>query len=210
MKKLTYFILGALIILLPLTVSALEMLPTAGMKAVTGQAGVDIAIDDVILYQKLGIIKFTDIDGNGQTPTEAASIITSNLELLQTFEAITTGTDTDLNYSTGTMFTGGYLNTDTNSDGDYDAFTYSPLTIDVGICRSLTAGYLNNNPSATDTYNGVTIGLPTLEINANAETQDIGIESKDVHAVNNGTIIRLESGASTMAVLGGRIEIAAH
>lgn len=111
----------------------------------------------------------------------------------------------------------------------------SPLTIDVGTCESLTRGLAwnigegaaataNNWSSMTKRVTGVVIGLPTIEIQTyhKNNTQSIKIANTTaptgVTIANNGTasesrreLIQIEkSGHSTMAILGGRLEIAPH
>ncbi len=97
----------------------------------------------------------------------------------------------------------------------------SPLTIDVGTCESLTAGFTNNLNTTTTGVEyanmdiaGVIIGLPTIEITSyhSIDTKTVSLVTDDAVAVNAGkAFIQItKSGASKMAILGGRLEIAPH
>ena len=123
---------------------------------------------------------------------------------------------------------------DTTADIDgksaTNAFTnkISPLTIDVGTCQSLTDGLSYNRgvgttggPTSVLDVAGVVIGLPTVEINTyhTNDTKIISIASTSptvtanagyVPNVSNEMIRIQKSGHSTMAILGGRLEIAPH
>lgn len=115
----------------------------------------------------------------------------------------------------------------------------SPLSIDVGTCKSLTQG-LAYNMGTADAFAstslqvaGVVIGLPTLEITTyhsddekvisvvTATTTNVANSGKTVATGANTTnasdnyvsneLIRIDKkGVSQMAILGGRIEIAPH
>jgi hypothetical protein len=51
MKRFASIVLGALLVSAPMNASALEALTDNGMNDVTGQAGVSIALDDIVIYQ---------------------------------------------------------------------------------------------------------------------------------------------------------------
>jgi hypothetical protein len=102
----------------------------------------------------------------------------------------------------------------------------SPLTIDVGEATALTAGWQYNTAGSLDTTKGstvagVTIGLPTVEIstyyNAAGETKAISL-AETANPSASGTVMNAgkefisikKTGTSTMAILGGRLEIAPH
>ena len=129
MKKLTGFIAAVGIALAPMSASALEALTDNAMNDVTAQAGVHIAIDDVILFQTIDYTKYTDTDGMdenkytwhkaGDTNTDnltsdAASLVISKKETLKVINAIWTAAEVGTGYgipgatlgSTGTAFTG--------------------------------------------------------------------------------------------------------
>lgn len=64
MKKFTGFIAAAAIAITPMSSSALEALTDNAMNSVTGQAGVSIAIDDVVIYQEsMADVTYFDTDG---------------------------------------------------------------------------------------------------------------------------------------------------
>lgn len=113
----------------------------------------------------------------------------------------------------------------------------SPLTIDIGECEALTKGWLYNTNNGETEVNlsgtssmaigtakgnyvaGVVIGLPTVEIKTYYENDSkavklTGVKSFDTanKAINNDHefITIQKSGSSTLAILGGRLEIAPH
>ena len=103
----------------------------------------------------------------------------------------------------------------------------SPLTIDVGTCESLSAGLNYNLANGTGLGDkqvaGVVIGLPTIEIQTfhKDNVKSIKLVSDTVSGTTelaniadgetrNEFIQIQKSGHSTMAILGGRLEIAPH
>jgi hypothetical protein len=66
MKKYFAGIAAAAIVSAPFAANALEALDNSAMKSTTGQAGVSIAIDDIVIYQT-GIADVTYIDNDGVT-----------------------------------------------------------------------------------------------------------------------------------------------
>lgn len=199
MKKLTYFILSALIVLAPLSASAIEAMNADSMKAATGQAGVSIAIDQVILYQNTGDITYVDNDG---TDGNAAGIELTGGETLLYINALINGDEGE----SGIDYTGAnYLN---------GALDPSALTIDVGRCDVLTAiGLANGDLVAGEYTGGVVIGLPTIEIYDALGSNDQVISLVQSTAANNGEeFIEIQTSGSMMALLGGDavVEIAPH
>lgn len=227
MKKIA--IVLALALLLPLNAFALQTLDEADMGGITGQAGVSIAIDDVIIYQNIESLSYTDVGG---TDGVDGSVNISNLYMMVNVNAITSLDADGLPVSPGRLVQGewddnaatpaplfNYNNTDTGTDGVNDAFTAKALTIDVGTLSVLTAGLHNNNAAAAAaglTMAGVRIGLPTVEVNQTALTFDVTITQAG--AVNGGdagmpaenSYGRITIGNMTMGVLDGFIEIAPH
>jgi len=212
MKKLTGILIAAALLLAPISASALEMMTDASMKDVTGQAGVSIAIDDVVLESWVGDTRYTDEDGTAGmgVGTDAGSVVISDQHTIQDFQAILTDGTTLLSPGTPLAETGllvGYTGTRNLFDmNTTDGFEPSALSIDVGTCPVLTTAHAagGGGPIA-----GVVIGLPTLEINTSASTMDIGIAS-DVADNNGFNYITIEEGASTLHILGGHVEIAPH
>ena len=246
MNKFFGIIAAAAIALAPMSASALEALNDSAMNDVTGQAGVSIALDDIVIYQT-GVADTTYIDTDGlmsHALTGAASQVgnitqagimidyVDNYQKLTIIDGIIDDTFHGGMYSAATltglftgapsvgMATGSSIVKDPltgNTDNDDYRTGASPLTIDVGTCQSLTAG-LNFNGGVTAAPNadvaGVIIGLPTIEIQTyyTTDIKDVKLAEVTGSAVN-GTkeFIRIKkSGNSTMAILGGRIEIAPH
>ncbi|MCF8026608.1 MAG: hypothetical protein K9K82_14120 [Desulfobacteraceae bacterium] len=107
MKRLTAILVAGLFVLAPLSASAMEMMSDSNMKDVTGQAGVSIALDDVVLESWNGITKYTDTDGSQSETIDTdvtdgtagdfvytgdatqASVVISDQHTVQDFQAIT-------------------------------------------------------------------------------------------------------------------------
>lgn len=101
-------------------------------------------------------------------------------------------------------------------------FETKALTIDAGTCRLLTAGLTANKTAAaagtalagfallpTTNIAGVVIGLPTVEIVTSSDSYDISVSQAG--ALNSGKkFINISKGASSLAILGGVVEIAPH
>jgi len=219
MKKIA--IVLALALLLPLNAFALQTLDEADMGGITGQAGVSIAIDDVIIYQNIESLSYTDVGGTNGVD---GSVNISNLYMMVNVNAITSLED-GLPVSPGRPVQGvwadasdvalfNFNNTDVNADNVNDVFIAKPLTIDVGTLSVLSAGATNNatinagTPTSL-TLAGVRIGLPTVEVNQSALTFDVTVTSAG--AYNTGASYgRISIGNMTMGVLDGVIEIAPH
>ncbi len=193
MKKFTNFVLAALLVLAPLSASALEALTDSNMNSVTGQAGVSIAVDDIVLVQKIGKVSYTDSDSG-------ASLFISDREVVKTINAIT-----------------GDATIDADLQADYKTANAAnwtgahALSIDIGKCDILSRGIAANMgvPAAAVTVAGVIIGLPTVEIHTSADTFNVGIDMTG--AANDGKeFITITKEASTLAILGGTLEIAPH
>jgi len=194
MKKLALITAAAMILLAPMSSFALEAMSANSMKSATGQAGVSIAIDDVILYQNTGDTTYVDND-------EGAGINLSGNESLLFINALINGNDgvAGNNYAT--------ILTDANVTG-FTTFAAKPLTIDVGTCPDLTA-----IAGVGATIGGVIIGLPTLEIyDALADSsQVISLVDGDTAYTNaDHEFIEIQQTGNTLAILGGTLEIAPH
>ncbi|MDO9265189.1 MAG: hypothetical protein Q7U02_14560, partial [Desulfosalsimonadaceae bacterium] len=142
MKKLTHLIVGTMIVLAPFSASALETLSADSMKAATGQAGVSIAIDDVILYQNTGDTTYVDNDGTTGLPADAAGVEITGAESLLQIQALVVGNEGA-------------------SGNDYRTLAAAwdevgkPLTIDVGTCADLTAMHLDGGGAVGSYIAGV-------------------------------------------------------
>ncbi len=193
MKKLTGILIAAALVLAPISASALEMMTDSNMKDVTGQAGVSIAIDDVVIYQEsIADTTYWDPDGNteyefstGSMGLEPVGAVDSmygveidyadNTQKLITLDAIVNADTYSHAYLEGEFETDGAtaLGMTVPDFAGIDNVGASALSIDVGTCNTLTAGkqYNLENIEGVDTtiasnvtVAGVVIGLPTLEI----------------------------------------------
>jgi hypothetical protein len=238
MKKLAMsLILGASLVLAPFSAFALETMDEENLKSTTGQAGVSIAADDIVIYQKkIADVKYTDTDGLSSAAgtvgnVTSASLVISHASDTQKLFVLNAILD-DTVYGTaamaamfqdvvdagGTLPTVGIVASGTAMDptnGMVVAKTgfetgIAPLTIDIGTCPILTQGFMYNGGPAD--IAGVIIGLPTVEISI-YRTNDIKTISLEASgAANSGKeFIQIETNGSTqLAILGGRLEIAPH
>eukprot|EP00831_Metopus_contortus_P063331 TRINITY_DN5579_c0_g1_i3.p1 TRINITY_DN5579_c0_g1~~TRINITY_DN5579_c0_g1_i3.p1 ORF type:complete len:211 (-),score=33.77 TRINITY_DN5579_c0_g1_i3:43-675(-) len=140
MKKFTGFIAAAAIALAPMSSSALEALTDNALNDVTGQAGVSITVDDVVMETWVGTTMYTDLDGSATgsiaggdyVADTQASLVISDKHTIKSFQAITGYDGTDL-YSPGIELTQkslGAFNTDTDNDNIADAYNAHVLCVD--------------------------------------------------------------------------------
>jgi hypothetical protein len=211
MKKL--IIALAFLMVLPFNALALQALNEDDMGAITGQAGVSIAIDDVMIYQNIEYLRYTDNDGVNGTE---GSVSISNLYMMVHINGITNLDADGRPFSPNRPVQGTYHLADqagnaltyTNSTGPVPFLAHA-LTIDVGTMPILSAGMSNNYGGATVNVAGVRIGLPTVEIHQTALSFDVTVSSPG--AANSGASYgNISIGANTMAVLDGWVEIAPH
>lgn len=182
MKKFLAGIAAAAIITVPMTSFALESMSKGALKKATGQAGVSIAVDNVVIAQTLptvtywdtdGYILGTNFDGTGTTTNYGVGLAGISIgytgsgpHKLITLNAITDNTFGGSKYSNDTIKTN-FNNVDAgvfDQATDYiDATTkevlqakgdaaneekfvtrITPLTIDIGTCKSLSDGLTYN------------------------------------------------------------------
>jgi hypothetical protein len=240
MKRFTGILAAAAIAIAPMSASALEALTDSAMNDVTAQAGVSIAVDDIVIYQNsIADTTYTDSDSGLGIKIDYAA----NSNKVTILNAITDDNSgygiADFNgmglteYTAGTIGMVGVTMTD---PGDPTATppvdpTFSgptgfqtgaaALSIDIGTCDVLTAGKNFNGmqfAAAGGTVGGVIIGLPTLEITTyrSNDTKTIsmvhdgGAVANSAVNVNKEYIKITKDGYSKMAILGGTIEIAPH
>jgi len=297
MKKLVIsLVIGASLAIVP-SAFALKAMSKADLKDTTGQAGVSIVVDDIMIYQSsFATTTYTDMDGIGDVMEEGGALTIETQHTggtLTTLRAIVEAGDRAgyLQHNYSAILANNNMNNlgaGVNGTTDYDfmasaatednhstreglfntAFTAGnsagfigrPIEIDVaGALRLATYGYSRNVDGTTDSTRiaGISIGLPTLEINRimdGAETKIITISStagttaqenyvgtrlydnatggvagetvgydgtdSAYDPVTNATygaraycteFIRVtKSGNSTIAILGGTVEIAPH
>jgi hypothetical protein len=193
MKKLVLsLVLGASLTIVP-SAFALKAMTADNMKDTTGQAGVSILIDDVIIFQSsAATTTYTDMDGSFSGTVAAAdssrggslTIATEMPEgVLTTLRCVgefgTRNGFLQQDYAS-ILQSAGIKNIGVGMDGldevDNTSFVAGnalgfigrPLTIDVsGQLRMASYGYSMNIDGTTDSTRiaGIAIGLPTLEIN---------------------------------------------
>lgn len=234
MKKLVLSAVLGASLMISSSAFALTAMSDANMKAATGQAGVSIAIDNVVIEQYVGSTTYTDESGTDGT---AGSVVISDKHTVKTFLALTSATDFATDFAAAA-----------NNEAALGNWTKaSALSIDVGTCGVLTAGLIDNATNVVAAganaaemladlmsqgmtqdeamailgakqiaggggdivVTGVVIGLPTLLISTTADQYSVGVAKAG--AINDGKdFITISKGASAMAILGGTVEIAAH
>jgi hypothetical protein len=212
MKRFTGILAAAAIAIAPMSASALEALTDNAMNDVTAQAGVSIAVDDIVIYQNsIADTTYTDSDeGLGIKIDYAAD--THKLTILNAITGFDEdGTTLSTNYTTGyfndifgstatpanpnTKYadnTVGMVQTTGTGAGEFPTGYQTgaaALSIDVGTCNVLTAGKNFNGMQLdaglggmTGVVGGVVIGLPTLEITTYRSN-----DTKTISMVSNGT-----------------------
>lgn len=202
MKKLALSMILGASLMVTTSAFALTSMTDSSMKSATGQAGVSIAVDNVKIETYSASTAYVDTDTN-------AALVISDRHVVKNFLAMTSQADYEADFQAmaGVAAAGEWV--------AYDAATGTggahALTIDMGRCVALSTGVAANvgAPAAAVTVAGVIIGLPTLLIHTSADSYNVGMRMAG--AANDGrNFIRIEKGASTMAILGGVIEIAPH
>ncbi|GAB6093749.1 hypothetical protein JCM14469_00010 [Desulfatiferula olefinivorans] len=170
MKKRAISLLVFASLAIPPTVFALTAMDDAGMKAATGQAGVSITVDNVVIEQFTGSTSYTDETGTTGT---AGSIVISDKHVVKQYLAMTSDAvyQTRFNAVTGAN---AYTYDHDNNAATAEITLWNKaaaLTIDVGTCTVLQAG-LNDNLSSMDLvaiadwYNAVPgMVIPTMMAN---------------------------------------------
>lgn len=162
-KSVLSLMVGAALLIAPMTASALTPMTADGLKSATGQAGVDIALDMIKIESWTGATTYTDTDGGDNdwigyvdATGNAASVTIGAKHTTKVFNAITTGS---LSMAANMAIAGingevfdpttdpTQLKEVTNTPS-HD-FIAMPLSIDIGTCRILSAGLLNNNGLGT-------------------------------------------------------------
>lgn len=195
MKKTLISLVAGAALVMTSSAFALQSMDSDTMKDTTAQAGVSIAIDDVVVETWVGETLYTDTD-------TGASFVISAKHNLKTFHAF--GID-----ASGAIHSIGIDMEGLANASLYDAATYGAratgLTIDIGTCVALTAGnqVLGNN----DVVTGVVIGLPTLQICTSSDTYTVGI--RDANGAD-GEFIQVTTGEKITRIIGGTLEIAPH
>lgn len=166
MKKLALSVILGASLAMATSSFALTSMDDENMKSITAQAGVSIAIDNVVIEQYIGSTSYSD-DGvtlaDGVTQTAGGSIIIGEQHSVQGFYSLpANGVDVNgVPLQTNTFYENAMaaiVNQLYAAEGiSHAALTAAdftakigqsaPLTIDVGICPILSAGeYTNANP----------------------------------------------------------------
>ncbi len=237
MKKLALSAILGASLMISSSAFALTSMSADSMKAATGQAGVSITLDNVVIEQYVGATTYTDADGydgNG------GAIVISNKHVIKGYNALTSATDFTTSGYTAPWVKAAALSIDVGAcnilmegnNGNKDAIPAASRAIIDGIVAAaptkaaaaaamVANGVCDNIALANGLYEfstaawadldvvGVVIGLPTLEITTTADTYDVGVAMAG--AVNDGAnFINISKGASRMAIVSGVVEIAAH
>jgi hypothetical protein len=240
MKKLVLsLVLGASLAIVP-SAFALKAMTDTNMKDTTGQAGVSIVVDDIILFQSsVSSTTYTDVDGVDQTNGGSITITNDMPDgILTTMRAVFSAGDRNgflQNDYAAILAANGVVNTGIGMDGtaSFDdarfaagnaaGYIAKPITIDVaGALDCASYGFSYNVAGAAGAaaqavkIAGISIGLPTIEINRidlGDTTTIITANSTTAGLANNDgeEYIRItKQGSNVTTILGGTVEIAPH
>ena len=226
MKKLTGLLIIALLVIAPMSASALEALTDSAMNQVTGQAGVNIGADNIIIYKsELSAKKYVDSDGilgavNGHLVYNGdgneAALYVQNSDTITLIDGVHFAggvLDSNLNINWNTEI---FANTYTyDADGNRDtANAAAVVTLDQLMNhkkKTLSIDIANIVLGADHTKTAVVIGLPTIVIQSNGGTQVVGLESRSgATTAEDGELIKIEKPQTVMAILDGMLTISAH
>lgn len=199
MKKM--LAIAAILMLVPFTASALEMMPDTALEDVTAQAGVTISIDNIQMDFSMDYLSWGDADGIGASGGTGYVNITGITMTNIVIDKLAVGAS-GIGEISGTHIVGGVsaaMDLDL-TDGTSDLRN---MTIDVG---DLTTVNLSGNVY-TDT--AVAIGIPTISIYVGAIAPfDIALDSA---AGTGGTALgTMALGGMQLDTKGGSIYILAH
>lgn len=213
MKRFFTALVTAAIISMPMAASSLEIMDNTQLKTATGQAGVSIAVDDIVIYQEsMADVTYWDNDGTSSgagtigAVTKAGVMIdyADNMKKLTTIDAITDASkygvtalkaifnnkdDIGIVDDVAAALAAGLDPTNGNMAGMTTGI--SPLTIDVGTCQSLTAGWSYN----TLGVKGAPIPNPNYDPNDPNSPQIIADPSKP-----NGDVAGVVIGLPTVEI----------
>jgi hypothetical protein len=130
------------------TLSAMSLMTEAELRAAVAQAGVSIQFDHIYYEQTVGSIAYTDESG---TTGEPGSVVISDTHMIKIYDGITSAID----YATKFQAATGVAPWAT-----WDRF--SPLTIDVGSCTTMSAIVDNNLATLTQAERSAIIDAITM------------------------------------------------
>ncbi len=234
MKKITAIVAG--LMLIPFTAFGMQTISEQEMDNVTGQSGVAIAIDDVMVHFSASETWYQNValDPDGASTDNAAAVgMVESGEELMFVNAIVGMNIADDNYdglySSGEQaLLGAYDDLDllysrattdgAETEGEYD-HSPSALTIRVSDDLAIFNEAADYTGEGTGQVAGVQISLPTVEIHTEGsmamdllvsvtELADPSPVGNTREDANTWSYGTLYSGSETMAVLGGTLVIA--
>jgi len=206
MKKLLFLlILGVSISSAAPLYAMLIPMTEAEMRAVFGQAGINVEILNLIYEHDIKEIAYRDEDGTDGTE---GSILIRDQHIRKVYRALYTEDEFKKEFAAATVST-------ENPSGIAPLAKWtkpSPITIDTGACELLTAIRNDNLSAQSDSEEkvvGIVAGLPTLMVNTTTEEFSIGVSMAG--AINdNQNFIHIKTEGSAVFILGGTVEIAAR
>jgi hypothetical protein len=226
MKKLTGLLIVALLVVSPLSASALEVLTDSAMNQVTAQAGVNIGADNIVIYKsELTATKYVDSDGidgaiNGhmvyQSNGTAGALYIHNSDTITLIDGVHFAggaLDDNLNINWDTTINANVYTYDDDGNRLTEDFT-ADATLDQLMDhkkKTLSIDIANIVLGADRTKTAVVIGLPTIVIQSSGGTQVIGLENRSGAANSeDGELITIEKPQTVVAILDGMLTISAH
>lgn len=222
--------LAVCMVLIPFTAFSLEMVTDEEMDNITGQSGVAITIDDVVIHESgSGEVWYQNswADSSGNTGTTSVGMVDGAAESMMFVNALTQNPAADVDAASPGDY--GALGTYNELESLYSAATgnsytheASPLTIRVANTQAVEGSAFHD--AIGEGLDAVVIGLPTVEIyNQGADAKQIlttsnsnpiddtrtrydGTNYNSANTYSFGTLYT--GGGSSMAVLGGQVEIA--
>lgn len=154
MKKLALSAILGASLMVTSSAFALTSMSDSNMKAATGQSGVSITLDNIVIEQYVGATTYTDVGGtgtmlNGSDNLDGAITITEK-HVIKEYLGITSGTEFDSEFLAAT-----------GKATQHDWIKAAALTIDVGNCSILADGLNNNATAVTAAINTVTTNVTT-------------------------------------------------
>lgn len=218
MKKVVSLL--AVLMLIPFTAYGMQSMDQQEMSEVTGQSGVAITVDDVVLHESGSEIWYqNNLEGaEGNMHSGAVGMVEEGQQT--TFINAIVETDPAEGFeSAGNYGLEGEYDALPETSFDPDASEPSPITIQVGQmgvlaeAQGTTSAFVQSDEAKADAT-GVVIGLPTVEIHEEGSTamqllvSDSGNPTGDTRADDGvSSFGTLYSGGDTMAVLDGRVEV---
>lgn len=203
MKTMLFTAVVSIVLSCPTAQAVLIPLTEAQMRAVFGQAGINVEISFLDYESRLGSIAYEDYD---EATGKTAYAIIRDRYIHKIYTAMYTEED----------FLDSFTDVTRPDLAPLGKWTgASPLSINTGICPTLTNIHRENTypdgpiPADAEKVTGLVVNLPTVLVNTVKEELTIAVSLEG--AVNdNREYLKITTERSAMFILGGTAEIAAR